>query len=357
MAMIHAEDAVDFSTWVLNKVGVRKNEARICAKVLIEADILGMTTHGLSRLKYYIDRMDDGLINAKEKMEVLRDNKTIAIVDGHNAMGQVVAHKSMKLAIKKAKKFGMGCVAVKNSSHYGIAGYYSRMCAEKNLVGLSFTNARPAVAPYDGIEPKMGTNPYAIAFPSDEPYPFSIDCATSIWQRGNLEVMAREQGGEVPECAIASNKDRVTFRQALEMLTKGTAALKTIGGHKGYGLSVVIELFCSSFQSGAFLTGLAGYYEGGEKKPYDIGHFFMCIDPELFVDLGEFKKNVGDVMRELKSTKGIYNREVFVPGEKEYLYSKKVNEKGIEVSEELMKELDDMGWETWKKDYTTRSLK
>ena len=105
------------------------------------------------------------------------------------------------------------------------------------------------------------------------------------------------------------------------------------------------------------MTGLAGYYEGGEKKPYDIGHFFMCIDPELFVDLGEFKKNVGDVMRELKSTKGIYNREVFVPGEKEYLYSKKVNEKGIEVSEELMKELDDMGWETWKKDHTTRSLK
>jgi LDH2 family malate/lactate/ureidoglycolate dehydrogenase len=184
-------------------------------------------------------------------MEILRDNKTIAIVDGHNAMGQVVAHKSMKLAIKKAKKFGMGCVAVKNSSHYGIAGYYSRMCAEKNLVGLSFTNARPAVAPYDGIEPKMGTNPYAIAFPSNEPYPFSIDCATSIYQRGNLEVLAREQGGDVPECAIASNRDRVSFPQALEMLTKGTAALKTIGGHKGYGLSVVIELFCSAFQSGA----------------------------------------------------------------------------------------------------------
>ena len=357
MENLHADDAVEFSMWVLNKAGVRKNEARICAKVLIEADILGMTTHGLSRLKYYVDRMDDGLINAKEKMEVLRDKKTIAVVDGHNAMGQVVAHKSMKLAIKKAKRFGMGCVAVKNSSHYGIAGYYSRMCTEENLVGLSFTNARPAVAPYDGIEPKMGTNPYAIAFPSDEPYPFSIDCATSIWQRGDLEVRAREDRGYVPHSAIATKCDQVTFSQALELMTKGAAALKTIGGHKGYGLSVVIELFCSAFQSGAFLSGLAGYYEGGEKKPYDVGHFFMCIDPELFVDLDEFRKNVGDVMRELKSTKGIYNREVFVPGEKEYLYSEKVNKKGIEVGEKLMKELEELGWKKWKQKHTTRSLK
>jgi LDH2 family malate/lactate/ureidoglycolate dehydrogenase len=105
------------------------------------------------------------------------------------------------------------------------------------------------------------------------------------------------------------------------------------------------------------LSGLAGYYEGGEKKPYDIGHFFMCIDPKGFVKLKKFKKNVGDVMRELKQTKGIYGREVFVPGEKEYLYSKKVNKKGIEVSEELMKELNEMGWETWKREHTTRRLK
>ena len=186
-------DAISFSKWVFEKHNVPTKHSDVCADVLISADELGFKTHGLSRLGYYIKRIKDGVIKVEnETPELIRDKKSCGIVDGKNTLGQIVGKFAMDIAIKKAEQHGISCVAVKNSSHYGIASYYSRYATEKNLVGMSFTNARPAVAPVNGLEPKMGTNPYAIAFPSDMKFPFSIDCATSIWQRGDLEVRARK---------------------------------------------------------------------------------------------------------------------------------------------------------------------
>ena len=347
-------DAADFVQYVFKKNKVPGKYLNICADVLLSADELGFKSHGLSRLGYYIKRIKDKVIDVHATPEIVRDNKACVTIDGHNALGQIVGKYAMNQAIAKTQQHGISCVAVRNSSHYGIASYYSRYAAQHDLVGMSFTNARPAVAPYDGVEPKMGTNPYAIAFPSDEKYPFSIDCATSTYQRGDLEVMARKTPDNyVPNCAIVSENENLTFERSLRWLKQGIAALTPIGGHKGSGLSIAIELMCSAFQSGAYMSKLSGLYEGNTNNPnYDIGHFFICIDPENFADLKDFKKNVGDVMREIKSSKSKRGGEILVPGEIEYNTYKEVHKNGIEISDDLFDELNKLGFSKWQKQRT-----
>ena len=347
---IKLKDAIDFAKWVFEKNKVPSKYSSVCADVLLSADELGFKSHGLSRLKYYIKRIQDGVIDVNATPEIVRDNKACVTIDGHNALGQIVGKYAMNQAIAKTQEHGISCIAVRNSSHYGIASYYSRYATQHNLVGMSFTNARPAVAPLNGIEPKMGTNPYAIAFPSDEKFPFSIDCATSVYQRGDLELMARKTPDSyVPNCAIVSQNENLTFERSLRWLERGIAALTPIGGHKGSGLSIAIELMCSAFQSGAYMSKLSGLYEGDTKNPnYDIGHFFICIDPENFADLDDFKKNVGDVMREIKSSKHKKGEEILVPGEFEYNTSVDVHKNGIEISDVLLEELNNLGFNKWQ---------
>jgi LDH2 family malate/lactate/ureidoglycolate dehydrogenase len=354
------DEAYDFVQWVFKKNKVPTEHLNICADVLLSADELGFKSHGLSRLGYYVKRIKDGVIDVKATPEIVRDNKACVTIDGHNALGQVVGKCAIDQAVAKTKEHGISCVAVRNSSHYGIASYYSRYATQHDLVGMSFTNARPAVAPFNGAEPKMGTNPYAIAFPSDMKFPFSIDCATSAYQRGDLEVMSRKNPNQyVPNCAIVSQNENLTFERSLRWLKKGIAALTPIGGHKGSGLSIAIELMCSAFQSGAYMSKLSGLYEGDTDNPnYDIGHFFVCIDPENFTELDNFKKNVGDVMRELKETKSIKGvDEVLVPGEIEYETSLDVHKNGIEIPGELLDDLKKLGFDRWQKQRTTNDLK
>ena len=347
---INLKDATEFVTWVFEKHKVPSKYSSVCADVLLSADELGFTSHGLSRLGYYIKRIKDNVIDVNATPEIVRDNKACVTIDGHNALGQIVGKYAINQAIKKTQEHGIGCVAVRNSSHYGIASYYSRYATQHNLVGMSFTNARPAVAPVNSIEPKLGTNPYAIAFPSDYDFPFSIDCATSIYQRGDLELRARTTPNNyVPECAVVSQNENLTFERSVRWLERGQAALTPIGAHKGYGLSVAIELMCSAFQSGAYMSKLSGLYEGNLEQPnYDIGHFFICIDPENFTDLKTFKQNVGDVLRELKTAKVKQSDEVLVPGEIEYNSSIEINKNGIEISDQLYEELTELGFNIWQ---------
>lgn len=186
----------------VNKVfianGVPKADAAICTDVLLDADKRGMDTHGVNRLKpIYIDRIQAGIQSAKTDWEIIRETPTTAVMDAHDGMGQVASYHAMKLAIKKAKEFGMGMVAVRNSTHYGTAGYYTEMAAAAGCIGMSGTNARPSIAPTFSVQNKLGTNPLAFAFPTDEDFPFSLDAATSIIQRGEVELRNR-QGKDTP---------------------------------------------------------------------------------------------------------------------------------------------------------------
>jgi L-2-hydroxycarboxylate dehydrogenase (NAD+) len=183
---------------VFRGLGVPENDARICADVLIASDLRGIESHGVGRLKYYYDRIKAGVQFTQTETEIVRETATTAVVDGHHGMGHVIAYRAMRLAMDKAGQYGLGAVAVRNSSHFGIAGYYPLMAVREGMMGLTVTNARPAIAPTFGAEPMLGTNPIAFAAPSDLPYPFCFDGATSITQRGKIEVAARAEK-PVPE--------------------------------------------------------------------------------------------------------------------------------------------------------------
>jgi L-2-hydroxycarboxylate dehydrogenase (NAD+) len=328
--------------------GVPEDDARICADVLITADKFGIDSHGFNRLKpIYIDRIRDGILNPVTKIEVVRESPTTSVVDGHNGMGHVIAKYSMQMAIDKAKKYGMGMVAVRNSTHFGIAGYYALMAAKENMIGISGTNARPSIAPTFGVENMLGTNPLTFGLPTDEDFPFLLDCATSVSQRGKIELYARQQK-DVPKGWVIDEQgeSKTDSQQILDDLVHEKAALVPLGGigeetsgYKGYGYATVVEILSAALQSGSYMKMLLGLKDG-KKIPYPLGHFFIAIDINAFTDPEDFKKTTGDILRELRASKKMPGQDrIFTAGEKEYLIWLERKDKGVPLNEALQDEI------------------
>ena len=332
--------------------GVPEKDAEICAKVLIESDKRGIDSHGVGRFKpIYIDRIEDGIQNPVTNFEIVRDNKATAVIDGHDGMGHVIGVKAMETAIKKAKEHGLGMVVVRNSTHYGIAGYYALMAAKENMICFTGTNARPSIAPTFGVENMLGTNPLTMGFPTDEDFPFVIDCATSITQRGKIEHYSRIKKEMPSGWVLDSDGNAVTDPDiALEGLQKGTCALAPLGGigeelagYKGYGYAVVVEVLSAALQAGNYLKMLSGFDESGKKIPYKLGHFFIAIDINSFIEPDKFKKTAGDILRELRSSKKAKGAQrIYTAGEKEYLAYLERKEKGIPINDEVRNALTEV---------------
>lgn len=330
--------------------GVPKDDARIIGEVLIESDRRGIDSHGIGRLKpIYIDRIRDGILNPKTTIEVIRERKTTAVLDGHNGMGHVVSKRAMEMAIEKAKAHGMGMVAVRNSTHYGIAGYYATMATQAGMIGITGTNARPSIAPTFGVENMLGTNPLTIGIPTDEPFPFVLDCATSITQRGKIEHYERMGKALPPGWVIdAQGNTSTDAAGVLTALTKGQAALTPLGGigedgggYKGYGYATVVEILSAALQDGAYLKQLNGFDEAGKKIPYPLGHFFMAISVDEFIDLPRFQAIAGDILRQLRASQKAPGCDyIFTPGEKEHLVWQLRKKKGCPVPLALQKDMN-----------------
>ncbi|AYW46577.1 Ldh family oxidoreductase [Tetragenococcus koreensis] len=352
----------DFVEKAFAAYGIPQEDAKICTDVLLQSDKKGIESHGVNRFKpIYIDRIKDGIQNPITKFEIVRETPTTAVVDGHDGMGQVIGHQSMQLAIDKAKEYGMGMVAVRNSTHYGIAGYYTDMAAESGCIGMTGTNARPSIAPTFSVENKLGTNPLTVSFPTDEEFPFSLDCATSIIQRGKIELYER-QGKDTPAGAVIGRDGSAMTDspEILRALQTGEAALAPLGGigeklsgYKGYGYATIVEVLSAALQQGNFLSMLSGIGEEGEKTKFHLGHFFIAIDTEAFMGLDSFKKTAGDILRELRAAeKAPDAQRIYTPGEKEYLVWKEREKTGLPVNEPVQKELiairDDAGLTDYK---------
>jgi LDH2 family malate/lactate/ureidoglycolate dehydrogenase len=327
-------------------VGVPEDDAKICADVLIESDKRGIDSHGVGRFKpIYIDRIKAGIQFPITEFEILRETPTTAVIDGHDGMGHVISVRAMQMAIDKAKAHGLGMSVVRNSTHYGLAGYYPLMAEAEDMICFTGTNARPSIAPTFGIENMLGTNPLTIGFPTDEDFPFVIDCATSITQRGKIEHYERI-GKVMPEgWVIAANGKAVTDpKTALAGLTDGTCALaplggigEDLGGYKGYGYATVIEVLSAALAGGSFLKALSGMSSDGKLVPYHLGHFFLAIDINAFIDPAEFKKTAGDILREIRaSAKAPGHDHIYTAGEKEYLAFLERNKTGIPINEALL---------------------
>ncbi|MFA0815070.1 MAG: Ldh family oxidoreductase [Anaerofustis sp.] len=339
----------DFMRAAFEKMGVPKQDAEICADVLMESDRRGIESHGCNRFKpIYIDRINAGIQKPVTEFEIIRETPTTAVVDGHDGMGMVIGHKAMSMAIAKAKQYGMGMVAARNSTHYGIAGYYATMATQNNMIGITGTNARPSIAPTFGVENMLGTNPLTIGLPSDEEFPFVLDCATSITQRGKIEYYERI-GKDTPAGMVIGRdgKAMTDSKQILIDLTKGEAALAPLGGigeelagYKGYGYATVVEILSAALQTGNYLKMLTGIGEQGEKVPYHLGHFFIAIDTEAFMGADAFKKTCGDILRELRASELAPGEErIYTAGEKEYLVWQERKEKGVPIGDAVQKEL------------------
>jgi len=293
--------------------GCTESQADTSAEVLIEADKRGIDSHGLGRLKpIYCDRIDKGILWANKPITVLKETKATALVDGNLGLGLYVGPHCMNLAIKKAKEFGIGFVACQNSTHYGIAGYYATMATEKGCIGFTGTNARPSIAPTFGVEPMLGTNPLCFGIPTSEQFPFVIDCATSVNQRGKIEKYARSDE-PTPRGAVIDHEgiERTDTHGILRDMVLGKCALTPVGGagdamggYKGYGWATVVELLSTAFQSGPFGEEVCGVDRAtGKAKPMPLGHFFLAIDVESICPLNTFKENAGSLLSALRESK------------------------------------------------------
>lgn len=332
--------------------GVPREDADIVGDVLIMSDKRGIDSHGIGRLKpIYLDRFDDGVQNPVTKIDIVKETETTAVLDGNNGMGHVVAKKAMQIAIDKAKQHGMGMTVARNSTHYGIAGYYSLMAIEAGMIGITGTNARPSIAPTFGVENMLGTNPLTIGFPTDEEFPFVLDCATSVTQRGKIESYDRA-GKQLPPGWVIDEegKTRTDTKQVLIDLTKGKAALTPLGGlgeetggYKGYGYATVVEVLSAALQDGAFLKALNGFDADGKKIPYPLGHFFIAINIENFMGLEIFKRIAGSIMRDLRNSKKAPGEDrIYTAGEKEWIAWQYRKEHGCPVPAVLQKQMNEI---------------
>ncbi len=337
---------------VFKGLGVPEEDAKVCAEVLITSDKRGIDSHGVNRLKpVYYDRIKRGIQLPVTNFEVVKEGPTTAVIDGHYGMGHLIAKKAMEICIAKAREYGMSMVVVRDSTHYGIAGYYAMMAAKADMIGITGTNARPSVAPIFGVEPMLGTNPLTVALPTDEPFPFVLDAATSIIQRGKVEVYSR-MGKNLPKgLVIGDDGEYLTDPDViLSELIAGRASLLPIGGkgeetggYKGYGYSTVVEILSSALQGGAFLKAITGV---------NVGHFFIAADISAFIDLDEFKRNVGNLLRELRvSRKAPCQDRIYTPGEKEHLEWLKRKDKGVPLNRSLQLEILQMRDELSLKEY------
>ncbi len=348
MTMMSADMLEKFMKDVFIGLGVKDEDAALCAGVLITADKRGIDSHGIARLKnIYYDRIKEGTQKATGDFEILKESPTTALLDGKDGMGHAISKKAMDMAIQKAKEYGTAMVAVKNSTHYGIAGYYVMQAAESDMIGITGTNARPSVAPTFGVENMLGTNPLTIGLPTDEEFPFVIDCATSMAQRGKVETYNR-LNKKLPEGWVIGpdGLSKTDASAVLDDLVSGAAALTPLGGigeetagYKGYGYGAAVEILSAALQSGPFLKMLSGIKDG-KKVPYHLGHFFIAVNISSFVEPALFRKTAGNILRNLRASKKAPCRDrIYTAGEKEHLAWQERKKTGIPVTDKTIAEM------------------
>ena len=319
-------------TKIFKKHNLSLLHSKICADALINAELVGSPSHGLSRLKMYCDRIKKKLINPNPKIKIKNISKSVCHIDADDSIGFVAADVAIKKAISITKKTGIGFVAVKNSGHYGLSGYYAEKAAKKNLIAICFTNAPPAIAPYGSKKKLFGTNPICFAAPTSSKIPFVLDTSMSMINRGKIR-MAAKLGNKIPKGVALDKfgKPTTNAKKALE------GVQLPIGGFRGSGLAWMVDIL-----SGVF-TG--GNHAGKVKDPFDdfsgpqnIGHLFIVIKPNLFV--GNYnqrvKKNIKTIKR-LPKIKGV--KEILYPGQKKFKRYKKNLKKEINIPRNILEDL------------------
>ena len=338
----------NFMIDVFKAYGVPEEDAKICADVLLESDRRGIESHGCNRFKpIYLDRIKNGTLLPVTNCEIVKETPTTVVMDAHNGMGMVASHKMMEMLIKKAKTYGLAAGTIFNSTHYGIAGYWTTMAEKAGMVGISTTNARPSVAPTFGVEPMMGTNPLTFTMPTDEAFPFNFDCATSTIQNGKIEYYERSGKPTPAGLVVTQDGDTMTDSgQILKDMRAGKCALLPLGGlgeetggYKGYGFTTIVEILSAALAGGPHTKALSGKDGSGKNAFYRLGHFFLVINPEFFMGLDTFRSTTGDILRSLRESEKAPGQErIYTAGEKEHLSWVEREPLGVPVGDTIQKE-------------------
>jgi L-2-hydroxycarboxylate dehydrogenase (NAD+) len=340
---------------LLVELGVREEHARITAEVLISANLRGIDSHGVARTRRYVQGLRDGVMVAEADIQVVQETPVTALLDGGAGLGQVVGVQAMRLAMEKALAAGVGFVSVRNSNHYGIAGYYSMMALEEDLIGISMTNAAPLVVPTFGKDAVLGTNPMSVAVPTGRERPFVLDMATSVVTRGKLEQYDRReepllQGWATDSKGLPTSDAGEVLSNMKERLGGGILPLggagEELSGHKGYGLALLVDILCGVLPGAGYAAGVYPKDESGKPLPADIGHFFGALRVEGFRPLGEFKDSMDDIVRALKiSAKAEGQERIFLHGEKEFETADERMRLGIPLHPKVASDLRSLGEE------------
>lgn len=346
--MAHVKVKVDVMTEfcheVFKKFGFTEEESNLITDVLTLSDIYGIESHGVQRLVRYHKGIQSGMIKVHAKPEIVHETPVTAVVDGHEGMGQLIAHYSMNLAIEKAKKMGIGMVTVRESNHFGIAGYYAKMASDQGLIGISMTNSEAIVVPTFGKKAMLGTNPIAFAMPA-EPYPFLFDAATSIVTRGKFEIYNKAEEPVPQMWGSDENGHPCTdpARVLKNIKAKAGGGISPLGGvdevygsHKGYGNAMIVEI-------------LTGILSGGLTSNYNMinnhggtCHFFAAIDSAAFGDPKEIFAHLSKFLEEIRESPKREGKErIYTHGEKEVFATKDRMENGIDVDTKTLEEMMD----------------
>ena len=335
----------EFAENVFLKMSCSPDDAKLAAEVLLSADLRGVDSHGVARLSGYIRLWESNRINGTPDIKIVHETPSTAVVDGDRGLGLVVAPKAMQIAIDKAKNVGTGWVSVKNSNHYGIAGYHSMMALEHDMIGISMTNASPLVAPTFSIERLLGTNPIAVAIPSGLQPPFVADFATTTAANGKLEILQRK-GDEAPIGWIQDKNGNVT--QNPHELKQGGALLplggdRDHGSHKGYCLGSIVDIFSavlSGANYGPWVPPFVSFLPLPENPVGEgIGHFFGAMRIDAFRPAEDFKKHMDNWIYTFKNAKSIEGQKVQIPGDYERQESELRLKEGIYLLPPVEKDL------------------
>ncbi len=335
---IHAEPLRNYCAALFISVGMSKEEAFINADSLVDANLTGIDSHGVSRMAIYLKRIRDKVVNPVCSTKTINEAPAAASLDGGNSMGAVVAYQAMKLAITKAKDVGAAFVTVRHSNHFGTAAYFTKLALKHDMVGFAATNGPSRMAPWGGRDPYFGTNPFSVAVPAGKQLPIVVDMATSVVARGKI-ILAEKNGEKIPRGWGMNQGGEVTTiaREALE------GSVLPFGGPKGSGIALLIDVLSGILAGAAFGTTLKDMY-ANFNEPTDTGHIFGAVDIRKFRDLANFKNDMDQMIRDIKENtpaKGV--TKVFLPGEIELRKREARLKDGIPISQPVLAELKEEG--------------
>ncbi|MGM0754186.1 MAG: Ldh family oxidoreductase [Bacillota bacterium] len=332
-------DLRQFCKTLLEEMGMMEDHAAVVSESLLRANLEGVDSHGISRLPIYAKRFSDQRINLNPSIQMEQRSPSVLVVNGDNGLGHVISYKAINKGIEMAKQSGVTAIAIKNSNHFGTASYFCQLACEQNLACIGFTNSPPGIAPWGGKEAFFGTNPMAFGFPTGDDQPVIIDLSTSIVARGKI-ILAEKQGQTIPDGWAIDEKGEPTNDPKAAL----NGSVLPLGGAKGSALALAVEILTGLLTGAAFGPHVKSIYEDGEKENANVGHFFILMDIEKFMNLNVFFESIKSLLVEMKAVpKAPGNDEIRYPGERRKRERDKRQLEGVQLSQSVSDELQSLG--------------